>query len=1113
MVRRMGVFMTRAFNKRRVAAGTGLMVVLAMAAFPAMAADKIVYAPAEAWVKPVSIPKPDDAYAGAPAQLLLQDLQVNFAADGTTTYHSEIAYHIQTPAGLQGAQSYITWNPETDVATVHKVQILRGDKVIDVLANGQSFTVLRREQNLDLAMLDGYLTGVLQPEGLQPGDTLVFSLSVQRRDPVWAGRGELVVQSLSTGPTGQQSVRAVWDAARPVHWRQSEDLTGKVTKTATGESYEMQRSHVVKAETQDDAPARFNQFGLVEFSQFASWQEISSVLAPLYAKAAAIAPDSPLNAEIETIRKTTSDKKAQAAMALHLVENQVRYVFLGMNLGGYTPADADTTWQRRFGDCKGKSVLLVALLNALGIKAEAALVNSSGGDGLDQRLPAMEQFDHVIVRAEIAGKVYWLDGTRMGDRDLDSVRPPALRWGLPVRTGGAALEAIAMTPLDKPGEDTTIRLDASAGLDVPAGVHIEKIVRGDVAVQLDQALRAQTQADQEKVLKGYWAQEFSWMTPRKVSATFDPATGEERMVMDGTANMGWDASDDGKTWRYTTDLVGMGWSEGEKRDSGPHRDAPVMINFPYYVRTREEIVLPRDAKGFTLEGGNVDTTLGGSLFHREAVLKDNRVTLDSYRRSLVPEISYKDAVAASPELTRLWKKDVVVVAPKSYHKADPDKAKGDTAAADAPKTAADYAADGQQASRDNKPDEALAAFNKALRLDPANVAALEGRGWIFLTRNNTAAAAADYELAVKTDPGQWIAFNGLAMVRRAQNRSDDAIEAFGKALAIYPNDTYALINRGMTYLMMGKIDLGRQDIEAAKDLDPDSSETTNALISLALYENKVDEATDLLRKAIAANPDDADLHARLAGIYESCWKLDAEKCAASKAQAVAEWDKVIALKPYVYAYARRAEDRPPSDRAAALGDIDAAIKLDPKAYFPLLVRAGFRMSDKDYAKAMEDADAAVALAPRSEDTHIFRARLYFARGQVDKGLADYDAMKQANPDKAVDFNNTCWERATRNVQLDVALADCETALKMSPKAAGYLDSRALVKFRMGKLDEALADYDAALAQVPDLASSLYGRGLVKLRKGDKAGGQADLAAARKAASWIDAQYAGYGLKP
>lgn len=1107
--------MKNGLNKRRVALGTGLAGVLAVwAACPALAADKIVYSPEAAWVKPISIPKPDEAYAGAPAQMLLQDLQVNFAVDGTTTFHTEIAYRIQTAAGLQGAQSFITWNPDTDVATVHKVQILRGDQIIDVLAKGQTFTILRREQNLDRAMLDGYLTGVLQPEGLQPGDTLLFSMSIERKDPVWAGRGELVLGGFSAGPIGQQFIRAVWDPAKPMHWRQSEDLTGKITRTAAGESYELQRNHVVAAETQGDSPARFNQFGLVEFSQFGSWQEVSSVLAPLYAKAATLAPDSALNAEVDKIRKTTSDKKAQAAMALHLVEDQVRYVFLGMDLGGYKPADADATWQRRFGDCKGKSVLLVALLNALGIKADAALVNSGGGDGLDQRLPAMEQFDHVIVRAEIAGKIYWLDGTRLGDRDLDSVRPPALRWALPVRDGGAKLEAIEMRPLDKPSEDTAIRLDASAGLDVPAGVHIEKTLRGDVAVQLDQALRAQPPADREKALKGYWTGEYSWMTPRKVSATFDAATGEERLVMDGTANMEWSAGDDGKTWRYESDIMNVGWSYESKRDSGPHRDAPVVINFPYFERTREEIVLPKGAKGFTLEGDPVDKTLGGAVFHRAVSLKDGVVSLESSKQALVPEISFKDQVAAAPVLTALWKKEVYLVAPKSYRKVAADKARSsDTASADAPKTAADYAADGIKAFQQNKLDEALSLLNKALRLEPTNVQALTSRGGVFVMRRNWGAAAADLELAVKTDPNQWMALDGLAKIRMVQERYDDAIDFANKALTVYPNDIYGLTTRAQAYLMLGKADLARKDVEAASELDPQSAEIVQLQTEIALRDGKVEDARDLVRRALAGDPDNSSLRQRLAELYENCSGLKAEACAASKARAVVEWDSVISHAPTAYAYAMRAQDRPSSDRQQKLDDIDAGIKLDPKSELPLLVRAAFWLSEKSYDKAIADADAAVALAPKDAQPYSIRAKIYFAQGKIDQALTDYDALKTANPNAAWAFNTSCWERATRKLQLDTALADCETAVKLEPKQAAYLDSRAMVMLRLGRLDDALTDYNAALALRPDQAASLFGRGLVKLRKGDKAGGQADLAAARKAASWVDAEFAGYGLKP
>src|SRR5207237_3849325 len=139
--------------------------------------------------------------------------------------------------------------------------------------------------------------------------------------------------------------------------------------------------------------------------------------APLYEKASEIAPTSPIKAEADAIAARTKDPKARAFAALQLVEDKTRYFFLGMGDGGYVPANAEDTWARRFGDCKAKTALLLALLKNLGLDAEPVLVNLGGGDGLDELPPALANFNHVIVRVKINGQSYWLDGTRTDDRN------------------------------------------------------------------------------------------------------------------------------------------------------------------------------------------------------------------------------------------------------------------------------------------------------------------------------------------------------------------------------------------------------------------------------------------------------------------------------------------------------------------------------------------------------------------------------------------------------------------------------------------------------------------------------------------------------------------------
>src|SRR5690606_20804732 len=149
--------------------------------------------------------------------------------------------------------------------------------------------------------------------------------------------------------------------------------------------------------------------------------------------------EGPLRDALEEIRNASNSPVTRTEMALALVQSRIRYVALAMGAGGLIPADAATTWSRRYGDCKAKTALLLGLLKELGIAAEPVLVNSALGDALPQRLPMVSAFDHVLVRAHIAGEHYFLDGTRQRDNSLARIATPHFIWGLPVMESGADL--------------------------------------------------------------------------------------------------------------------------------------------------------------------------------------------------------------------------------------------------------------------------------------------------------------------------------------------------------------------------------------------------------------------------------------------------------------------------------------------------------------------------------------------------------------------------------------------------------------------------------------------------------------------------------------------------
>ncbi|WP_183129172.1 DUF3857 domain-containing protein [Sphingomonas sp. PP-F2F-G114-C0414] len=580
-------------------------------------------------------------------RMLLRDNQAWFDPDGVTTLYWDDATKVLTPDGLmKTANISLSWNPDTDSLAIHRVHIIRADQVIDVLKT-QHFTVLHRETNLERAAIDGRLTASLQITGLQVGDIVEIAASRRHRDPALGKHVEAVWNFHPT--TIDTRLYAQWAKTMPIQWRAMSGLPmpGQ-TSTGTNVTLSMTAPNLREPVLPKDAPPRFRQANALQLSDWKDWAEIATLMAPLYAKSAMLAPGSGVSAQAAKIASTTSDPVKRAEAALALVQDQVRYLFVGLNDGGYVPAAAEDTWQRRYGDCKGKTVLLLALLRALGIEAQPVFVNATGfGDAIPRYLPAAGVFNHVLVRATIAGRVYWLDGTRMGDRHLADIQTPAFRWGLPIQSAGAALVPMMPDPPMRPLGVTTLKLDASAGVDKPVPVHAEFVVRGDGAIGMHRQLDALTPDARDRTLRAVWRKSYDYITPTTVAARFDPATGMETLTLDGAATLDWQ---DG-----ALELANMqlGASVDFTREPGPDADAPFMLAFPYYEETRETIVLPDKGRGFALDPLTFDRTIAGLATHRKGGLVDGIVNLAVSRKGVAPEFPAKDAPAAQQQLRLL----------------------------------------------------------------------------------------------------------------------------------------------------------------------------------------------------------------------------------------------------------------------------------------------------------------------------------------------------------------------------------------------------------------------------------------------------------------------------
>jgi len=1057
----------------------------ALAAGVAHAADKPIVAPAPDWVKPsaVSLTAPAETKDAAVGPIL-EDLQLEFTPKSETLY-TEVIVKVQTPQGLTELGTLApAWNPDTDQLTIHKVHLIRDGKVIDVLAGGKGFTVLRRETKLEEATLDGSLTAAMQIEDLRVGDILDFAWTLERADPVLAGRAQDDV-FLNASPGGRVRLRLLWPDKEGVRTRASAwspPLHFTTTLGLTEASLKIDDAPEVVVPK--GAPTRFLRGREVEVSNFATWADVSALMAPLFNGAAQIEPGSPLEAEEKRIAVQSGDPKERAAAALSLVQNQVRYVLLALNGGGLKPAAADLTWSRRFGDCKGKTALLLALLKGLGVNAEPALVSTAAGDGLDQRLPTLLVFDHVIVHAMIAGKDYWMDGTRAGDTSLDAIRIPPFRWTLPIRASGAQLTPLLQTPLAVPDGEIILRLDASKGLSAPAQAHAEIVLRGDAAQQTHMNFVQVTAAQREQALKSFWSSQYSFIDAKSVDVRFDAAKVEERFTLDGTATMDWSGNG------YEADGARLTSKPDFERRPSPHQDAPYTVGFPIYETVFESIVLPNGGAGFAVSGADVDETVGGTSFSRKATIKGGVFTLEVATRSLEPEFPAADEAVVAAKLTDLSQSTVFVAPPG-------------VAASGAESSGFAQALDsGRKALNGGRYAEAIADLGKAAMLDPKSAEALGLRAIGHSDLGQWDAARQDDNLALVLDAKDENALIAQGDIAAHDTRWTAAIVAYTQAADAVNGDSTPRLRRVAAYVHSGDFSAALADCEdALKDFPQDQHLHVfrgNLLIRLSRPAEAIAEASAIA----ASNPKDALLQMQSADIlWNAGRKVDARLAA----------DRAIALEPTAMSYLASAALRDRSDLDGLAADSKAALALAPDSQVAMGLMARVERRRGNYAEARKWMDRLIKSDPRNIVYLTDRADDDLKLGNIALADSELAEARRLGQSDANALNEVCWTQAIDNYHLDRALADCDAAIKLAPKAGQILDSRAFVLLRLNRNDEALVQYGEALAVFPQLAPSLYGRSIAERREGRDTEADRDLKAATALDPDIAHQFKDFGI--
>lgn len=150
--------------------------------------------------------------------------------------------------------------------------------------------------------------------------------------------------------------------------------------------------------------------------------------------------------------------------------------------------------------------------------------------------------------------------------------------------------------------------------------------------------------------------------------------------------------------------------------------------------------------------------------------------------------------------------------------------------------------------------EAIKAFEEAVRLNPKSSIYLIALGDAYLENNEGGKALSKYEAARDLDPKNALALLKVARVNRAGKIYPDAIAAYESAIKVDPNFAVAYKELGETYYLSKQYDKVAPMFKKYVELNSDDAEAKTKYIAFLFqtkdYENVVTEA----QKAIASEP-------------------------------------------------------------------------------------------------------------------------------------------------------------------------------------------------------------------------------------------------------------------
>ncbi len=389
-------------------------------------------------VDPQAVIRATTNHPPEPADIALADIRIQeLLPNGLDRLHVQQIFYVGSEAAVDAHRiNGIRYSPATDELKVLRARLWKkGGAVLEAQELGD------RDISENISMYYDMRSHQLRYSGLEKGDSVELEYLITPKARTANGYfGQLV---LFAGRSPAQLKRYVLLA--PLSQRvfvHVEKVAPAVASTRNDKQVLVWESRSVPA-----LPREPHSPGITEISPYVhvstsgDWKQLGSWYADLIRPQFAL--DSSLQGELQHVIKDAKNDRAKIAAIQEFVLRSTHYVALEFGIYSYKPYPVSQIYARRFGDCKDKASLMIALLRAAGVEAEIALVRTRSLGDVAEAPASIAAFNHAIVY--IPKYELWLDGTaEYAGRELPLEDQGALALTVNL-SGSAQLRRIPMS--------------------------------------------------------------------------------------------------------------------------------------------------------------------------------------------------------------------------------------------------------------------------------------------------------------------------------------------------------------------------------------------------------------------------------------------------------------------------------------------------------------------------------------------------------------------------------------------------------------------------------------------------------------------------------------------